>query len=420
VGYRATKVHFKAIIEMTIEEDTFGPLFKVRGESQRRLGVWTRGHSGRSGCRTEDTQQDQTTSSDQLGHKAPAQRPPPPTPEQRHQPSAPDSTAHSPPPVTVGCGRVGVAGPLLSESLCLVRQIRDTSTGEVFTGTSPTHPWTAMCLAKGSSTRISGPLFFGFSDPITQRAVSLQYTGEEAAAAAAGETVPCAEPSKVQLPRPSPPPVYPPAAPPPGQLPRPSPCAAPSPLTMCSSLSPHHVQLPRPSPCAAPFPLTMCSSLSPHPHQFTHQQHRRQGSSLSPHHVQLPLPSPCAAPSPLTMCSSLSPHQVEMAVRSLCTLEGLDETTAMALATTRVFEPYGYRAIASVEALAKLCRKDRGAMLTEYLTERYARAGQTFCRGVSIQRAKHVRIVTLGFRVDRSRGRFATPAYSPLHDCRSY
>jgi hypothetical protein len=120
------------------------------------------------------------------------------------------------------------------------------------------------------------------------------------------------------------------------------------------------------------------------------------------------------------MCSSLSPHQVEMAVRSLCTLEGLDETTAMALATTRVFEPYGYRAIASVEALAKLCRKDRGAMLTEYLTERYARAGQTFCRGVSIQRAKHVRIVTLGFRVDRSRGRFATPAYSPLHDCRSY
>jgi len=31
VGYRATKVHFKAIIEMTIEQDTFGPLFKVRG-----------------------------------------------------------------------------------------------------------------------------------------------------------------------------------------------------------------------------------------------------------------------------------------------------------------------------------------------------------------------------------------------------
>jgi hypothetical protein len=67
----------------------------------------------------------------------------------------------------------------------LLGQIRDTTTGEVFTGTSPTHPWTAMCLAKGTGTRISGPLFYGFSDPITQQAIALQYTDEEAAAAEA-------------------------------------------------------------------------------------------------------------------------------------------------------------------------------------------------------------------------------------------
>jgi hypothetical protein len=150
----------------------------------------------------------------------------------------------------------------------LLRQIRDTTTGEVFTGTSPTHPWTAMCLAKGLGTRISGPLFYGFSDPITQKAISLQYTDEEAAAAAAGETVPCKEPSKAEL-----------------------------------------------------------------------------------------------------------------AVRSLCTLEGMGELTAIALATTRMFEPHGHSAITSVEALTKLCQQDRGALLTEYLTERCApkRLPRTIC-----------------------------------------
>jgi hypothetical protein len=114
-----------------------------------------------------------------------------------------------------------------------------------------------MCLAKGTGTRISGPLFYGFSDPITQQAIALQYTDEEAAAAAAGETVPCKQPS-----------------------------------------------------------------------------------------------------------------QAELAVRSLCTLEGMGELTAIALATTRIFEPHGHYAITSVEALTRLCEEDRGAMLTEYLTER--------------------------------------------------
>ena len=43
-------------------------------------------------------------------------------------------------------------------------QVRDTGSGEEFAGTSPTHPWTAVCLSKRLGTRISGPLFFGFSD----------------------------------------------------------------------------------------------------------------------------------------------------------------------------------------------------------------------------------------------------------------
>ncbi|KAG0023205.1 hypothetical protein BGZ80_010110 [Entomortierella chlamydospora] len=44
--------------------------------------------------------------------------------------------------------------------------------GKVFEGSSPTLPWTKVCLASYSKgTRISGPLFFGFSDPITQKMI---------------------------------------------------------------------------------------------------------------------------------------------------------------------------------------------------------------------------------------------------------
>ncbi|KAF9437191.1 hypothetical protein BGZ76_001650 [Entomortierella beljakovae] len=44
--------------------------------------------------------------------------------------------------------------------------------GKVFEGTSPTLPWTKVCLDSYSKgTRISGPLFFGFSDPITQKMI---------------------------------------------------------------------------------------------------------------------------------------------------------------------------------------------------------------------------------------------------------
>lgn len=50
--------------------------------------------------------------------------------------------------------------------------IVESETGKVFEGASPTHPWTQACLASYSKgTRISGPLFFGFSDPITQKMI---------------------------------------------------------------------------------------------------------------------------------------------------------------------------------------------------------------------------------------------------------
>jgi hypothetical protein len=42
--------------------------------------------------------------------------------------------------------------------------------GKTFTGPTPTSPWTDVCLLfsnKHGGTRISGPLFFGFSDPVT-------------------------------------------------------------------------------------------------------------------------------------------------------------------------------------------------------------------------------------------------------------
>ncbi|CEG82976.1 hypothetical protein RMATCC62417_16961 [Rhizopus microsporus] len=41
-----------------------------------------------------------------------------------------------------------------------------------FTGKTPTAPWTEACIrSKSSSTRVSGPLFFGFSDPLTMHLI---------------------------------------------------------------------------------------------------------------------------------------------------------------------------------------------------------------------------------------------------------
>jgi hypothetical protein len=48
--------------------------------------------------------------------------------------------------------------------------VEDEEEGQRFTGNTPTHPWTKACIASPSpGTRVSGPLLFGFSDPLTQR-----------------------------------------------------------------------------------------------------------------------------------------------------------------------------------------------------------------------------------------------------------
>jgi len=59
--------------------------------------------------------------------------------------------------------------------------------GRRFAGPSPTRPWTEACLAHRTGQRISGPLFFGFSDPATQAAVEQLYSAEELEAARRGE-----------------------------------------------------------------------------------------------------------------------------------------------------------------------------------------------------------------------------------------
>ena len=80
----------------------------------------------------------------------------------------------------------GEAGPVFS--------VRLPSSTLLFTGTSPTKPWTDVCIHHKTGQRISGPLFFGFSDAITQQAIAMCcYSPRELAAALAGETVECEE-----------------------------------------------------------------------------------------------------------------------------------------------------------------------------------------------------------------------------------
>jgi hypothetical protein len=74
-------------------------------------------------------------------------------------------------------------------------RVTDDRSGETFEGESPTKPWTGVCVSKRLGTRISGPLFFGFSDPMTMRALATLYTPAELAAARAGGTVASRAPS---------------------------------------------------------------------------------------------------------------------------------------------------------------------------------------------------------------------------------
>lgn len=48
----------------------------------------------------------------------------------------------------------------------------DSVTNAVYRGETPTAPWTAVCVAQKTGQRISGPLFYGFSDPFTLKALA--------------------------------------------------------------------------------------------------------------------------------------------------------------------------------------------------------------------------------------------------------
>lgn len=62
-------------------------------------------------------------------------------------------------------------------------QVIDQKSGVAFAGESPTKPWTDVCLAHRTGQRISGPLYFGFSDLVNQRAIAGLYTPLELQAA---------------------------------------------------------------------------------------------------------------------------------------------------------------------------------------------------------------------------------------------
>ena len=70
-----------------------------------------------------------------------------------------------------------------------VFKVTDIVSGRCYEGETPTKPWTAACVATRTRTRISGPLFFGFSDPATMRALAHLYTREEIHACKTGERV---------------------------------------------------------------------------------------------------------------------------------------------------------------------------------------------------------------------------------------
>ena len=74
----------------------------------------------------------------------------------------------------------GAGGPVF--------KVTDLGTGRAFAGPTPTKPWTDVCLSLNTGARISGPLFFGFSDPAVQLAIAALYTPEERAAALGGRS----------------------------------------------------------------------------------------------------------------------------------------------------------------------------------------------------------------------------------------
>lgn len=152
VGYRATKVQFGRMYEMAIEEGAAGPLFKV-------------GRLSLSSCKAAARQLQGSCKLKLAVNLLLVQS------------------------GTAGCVCTRLAAPfrhppcLATAWLCtrlLAPQVTDQQSGVVFTGSSPTKPWTEICIAHRTGQRISGPLFFGFSDPLTQRAIAANlYSKEE-------------------------------------------------------------------------------------------------------------------------------------------------------------------------------------------------------------------------------------------------
>lgn len=65
---------------------------------------------------------------------------------------------------------------------------------KIFCGNSPTQPWTQVCIAHRTGQRISGPLFFGFSEELTLKALYLNvYNDAEREAAMSGKVVESSE-----------------------------------------------------------------------------------------------------------------------------------------------------------------------------------------------------------------------------------
>lgn len=68
-----------------------------------------------------------------------------------------------------------------------VFKVYDTVNHTSFVGDSPTSPWTQVCIAQRTGQRISGPLFYGFSDLFTLKALAKNlYSEEEMKAAVNG------------------------------------------------------------------------------------------------------------------------------------------------------------------------------------------------------------------------------------------
>ena len=59
-------------------------------------------------------------------------------------------------------------GPPGKGPVFVVSEAGDGPDRKEFKGPTPTKPWTEVCLTRSAGTRVSGPLFFGFSDQISQ------------------------------------------------------------------------------------------------------------------------------------------------------------------------------------------------------------------------------------------------------------